>query len=103
MLAASVCHFYSGMPLHKRMSALASVAQWVANALVLRDPFVVICSDLGVVRVVSSVADPSAFLSALEHVGLVGVYDGQLALDVSGEACAAVMDDVVEILELRGL
>ena len=103
MLSASVCHFYSGMPLHKRADALAAVSGWVSNALVLRDRFAVVCSERGVVRVVSSVADVRGFFAALEAEGLVGVYDGSLELDLSGEACAAVMADLVEVLEERGL
>ena len=103
MLLASVCHFYSGMPAHKRADALSAVSGWVSNALVLRDAFALVCSDLGVVRVVSSVADAKGFLAALEADGLVGVYDGELALDLSGEACAAVMADLVEVLQERGL
>ena len=58
---------------------------------------------LGVVRVVSSVADVRGFFAALEAEGLVGVYDGSLELDLSGEACAAVMADLSEVLEERGL
>lgn len=103
MLSASVCHFYSGMPAHKRADALSAVSGWVSNALVLRDVFALVCSDLGVVRVVSSVADAKGFLAALDADGLVGVYDGELALDLSGEACSAVMADLVEVLQERGL
>ena len=103
MLSASVCHFYSGMPAHKRADALAAVSGWVGNALVLRDRFAVVCSALGVVRVVSSVVDAAGFAATLESEGLVGVYDGSLELDLSGDACAAVMTDLVEVLEERGL
>ena len=103
MLSASVCHFYSGMPLHKRADALAAVSGWVSNALVLRDRFAVVCSERGVVRVVSSVVDVRGFSAAVESDGLVGVYDGALELDLSGDGCAAVMTDLVEVLEERGL
>ena len=103
MLSASMCHFYSGMPAHKRADALAAVSGWVVNALVLRDRFAVVCSERGVVRVVSLVADVRGFSAAVESDGLVGVYDGSLELDLSGEACAAVMADLVEVLEERGL
>ena len=103
MLSASVCHFYSGMPAHKRADALVAVSGWVANALVLRDRFAVVCSALGVVRVVSSAVDVRDFLVALDAAGLIGVYDGALELDLSGDGCAAVMTDLVEVLEERGL
>ena len=103
MLSASMCHFYSGMPAHKRADALAAVSGWVVNALVLRDRFAVVCSERGVVSVVSSVADVRGFFAALETDGLVGVYDGSLELDWAGEACAAVIVDLVEVLEGRGL
>ena len=62
-----------------------------------------VCSERGVVRVVSLVADSAGFMTALDAAGLVGVYDGSLKLDLSGEACAAVMADLVEVLEERGL
>ena len=103
MLSASMCHFYSGMPAHKRADALAAVSGWVVNALVLRDRFAVVCSERGVVRVVSLVADSAGFMTALDAAGLDGVYDGSMELDLSGEACAAVMADLVEVLEERGL
>ena len=103
MLAASVCHFYSGMPAHKRAHALSAVSGWVSNALVLRDAFALACSDLGVVRVVSSVADAKGFLAALDADGLVGVYEASAGCDFDGSQCAAVMDDVVFALTERGL
>ena len=103
MLSASMCHFYSGMPAHKRADVLSVVSGWVANALVLRDRFAVVCSERGVVRVVSSVADVRGFSTAVEAEGLVGVYDGSLELDLSGDGCAVVMTDLVEVLEERGL
>ena len=88
MLSASVCHFYSGMPLHKRADALAAVSGWVANALVLRDRFAVVCSERGVVRVVSFVADSAGSMAALDAAGgrdnvsliLVDVVSGGLAM-----------------------
>ena len=50
-----------------------------------------------------AVADSAGFMTALDAAGLVGVYDGSLKLDLSGEACAAVMADLSEVLEERGL
>ncbi|AXF86663.1 hypothetical protein DTO96_102418 [Ephemeroptericola cinctiostellae] len=100
-------HFYAGMSLYKRASAMLAVDGWVRAAAVDGGRFFVTLSPLGVLQVVTRRGAREGTYLRLERRAceggcLVGVYRG-VGESVGGVGVSDVMDDVSDALIRAGL